>query len=190
MAYDEANEAEQLLKELAQYNYKQTKGKVERLTELLTPYIESEKRIQRRKEDGVKFSPGIEIVKEALRVQNILNGINTMHSNAREEVKLRDRITQDLLHAIEFLDAKESELIDYAKDIKETRQMRREAKTFIDVSNPLVTFVNRNKSLLKELNNVVAEMHKLEKQALNKKYTPREKTCLEEAFNGLEIKQD
>lgn len=172
MNYEEFKETEQLLEELNQLNYKKVKPKIERLTELLADDLERERFKHYRKENKLKSSVDREIVKELVSVQNFLNGIQTMNKRAYEEVGYHDKVSVDLLHALEFSEEDES-LIEITSDLRDNRRMRREAKDFVELTKPVVHFMTRNKQAIKELNQIVGEVRDIESRLATRTYTPR-----------------
>lgn len=181
MTEEETLEIENLLNELLQYEYPQTKQRATRLKELLTPGLEAEKRKHYRARNNLKSSVDRDIVKEVATAQAMFNGISTMYRRAYDEVGYHDNATNDLLHALELLEDDE-ELVDYTRQLRDTRKMRREAKDFQEVVSPMVNFMNRNRKVIKEFNEAVEEMRRAEKKQENRSYTPRVKTEMELAF--------
>lgn len=185
MNYEEFKEAEQILEELNQFNYKKVKPKVERLTELLAEDLERERHRHYRVENKLKSSVDREIVKELVAVQNFLNGIQTMNKRAYEEVGHHDKATVDLLHALEFSEDNES-LDQFISDLRDNRRMRREAKDFVELTKPIVHFMTRNKQAIKELNQVVDEVRDIESKLATRTYTPRVLTDMKLALDKAE----
>lgn len=185
MNYEEYKETEQLLEELNQLNYKKVKPKIERLTELLADDLERERYKHYRKENKLKSSVDREIVKELVSVQNFLNGIQTMNKRAYEEVGYHDKVSIDLLHALEFSEDDES-LIEITSDLRDNRRMRREAKDFVELTKPVVHFMTRNKQAIKELNQIVGEVRDIESRLATRTYTPRVLTDMKLALDKAE----
>lgn len=189
MSYDEFKEIEELLEELNKLNYKKVKPKVERLTELLADGLERERYNNYRKENNLKSSVNREIVKELLSVQNFLNGIQTMNKRACEEVGYHDKASIDLLHALEFSEDNES-LDELTRDLRDNRRMRRGAKNFVELTNPIVHFITRNKQAIKELNQVVEEVRDVESRIASRKYTPRVLTDMKLALDKAKEEEE
>lgn len=181
MEKDELLEVEQLLNELSQYEYSQIKPRVARLREVLKPILDAERRKFYRSENNLKSSVDRDIVKEVVAAQGMLNGIRTMYKRAYEEVGFHDNATNDLLHALELLEGDE-ELVEYTKELRETRIMRREAKDFQEVVNPMVSFINKNAQVIKQFNEAVKEMESAKEIQERRTYKPRVKTEMEIAF--------
>ena len=119
-----------------------------------------------------------------------LKSITNFNKEATEELRVLDNETQDILHALEFLDNTEEEMVKLSQDLAEIRKNRRKAKSFIELSSYLVDFVEYNKTAVKNLvdvsTNTQACFGKLERRT----YTPREKTALAEAFEKLNKKEE
>lgn len=172
MPYEDWLEVEELLIELSQYEYKQVKPKVERIRKLFKPFMEGEHRKNYRLENKLKSSVDRDIVNEVRNAQSTLGGIPTMNKRAYDEVGYHDKVTNDLLHALELLEDDEK-LTEYTKQLRSTRQMRREAKDFHTVTQPMMSFINRNKKAIKEFNEAVVEMQEQKKKLDNRSYKPR-----------------
>lgn len=181
MDYESLVEVEQILDELSKYEYSQVKPRVNKLKELLKPGIEAERRRHYRVNNNLKSSVDRDIVQELTQAQNVINGVRTMNKRAYDEVGYHDKATNDLLHALELLDD-DSELVEYTKELRDTRKMRREAKDFLDVVNPVVTFVNRNPEAMKDLNKAIDDTRINKEKQANRTYTPRVKTEMEVAL--------
>lgn len=185
---DHYAEAEQLLDELSVYNYPAIKPKVKQLQDILKPKLESERRKKIRAELNLKSSVPHDMLKVARHNHQLLAGVQTMHKRARDEVNFYDRSTSDLLHALELFD-EDAELLAYTKDLKELRHMRREAKDFVELLAPLVSFASRHKDAIRDLRTAINDMEHIKNRMANRTYNPRERTDLEAAFrraNGVE----
>ena len=186
MAYEDWLEVEELLNELSQYEYKQVKPKIERIKELFKPFMEAEHRRNYRLENGLKSSVDRDIVREVSHAKGTLGGISTMNKRAYDEVGYHDKVTNDLLHALELLEGDE-QLAEYTKELRSTRQMRREAKDFHALTQPMMSFINRNRQAIKDFNEAVVEMQEQKKKLGNRAYKPR---VITELADELEAQTD
>lgn len=182
----DTGELDRLLTELEQYNYTFIKEKVDKIRKIVQPLMDKDKENSFKEARRIKYSWGN--FDPNSRTQQILSdfkAINTFHKEAQEELRVLDNETQDILHALEFLDNTEEDMVNFSQDLSEVRKNRRKAKSFIELSSYLVDFVEGNKtaisSLIKVATNTEACFGKLERR----KYTPREKTALAEAFEKL-----
>ena len=183
MSADEFIEVGELLDDLSKYNLSYVKPKVARIQDLMKPMIDNAHAQVEREELGLSSSiQDLDLLKEVRRTQNLLNGIETRIKNARGEISVYDRTIQDLLHALEFLDASDEELLEYAKELGKLQKLRRAAKEFIEMGSPLLRAVEKNKDFKLMLNESVEDMVQTDIRIKNRRYTPREKTTLEEAF--------
>lgn len=182
MEYEEIVEVEKLLEELSTYGYSQIKPRVARIKELLKSDLEGQKRSHYRLENKLKSSVDKDVVKEVSTAQATLSGIKTMYQRAYDEVGYHNNATSDLLHALELLDDDDL-LMAHATQLRETRQMRREAKDFQELMNPMVSFINHNGKAIKEFNEAVNEMRKIQEGMAGRRYTTRVKTDIQLAFD-------
>lgn len=181
MIYEEWVEVESLIKELQEYNYNQTKSRVDRIYDLLKPQIEAEKKKNYRDKNGIISNEDRDILKEVVAAQALLKSIKTLNENSFDEVGYHDKATGDLLHALELM-SDDDGLLDYTRELRATRRMRREAKDFRDITSPMVDFVNKNGAAIKDFNKAVQEMRNMQKITEKRDYYPRVKTELEVAF--------
>lgn len=184
-------ELDRLLTELEQYNYTFIKEKVDKIRTLVQPLMEKDKENAFKEARRIKYSWGNYDPNSRLQqTVSDLKAVTSYHKEATEELRVLDNETQDILHALEFLDNTEEEMVKLSQDLAEIRKNRRKAKSFIELSSYLVNFVENNKTAVKNLvdvsTNTQACFGKLERRS----YTPREKTALAEAFEKLNKKEE
>lgn len=187
MDYEKALEAEQLFNELGKYQYPYISEKVTALREYFQPIIDNEKDKQTKKKYKLRYSYGKASPREL--VQNALNAFSqsvALYEEANSNVEYCQRAIQDILHAMELLEASDKQLIEWARELKELRLIRREAKDFAELSQPLYQFAQKHKSIGKELGQIHGEVNKLYTKMDNRSYKVREKTSLAEAFEQAE----
>jgi hypothetical protein len=88
-----------------------------------------------------------------------------------------------LLHAFELTNPTDDDLIQLGKQVVELQKKRRQTKNFIEITEPLFNYVTNNRHVTKQLGKVHGEMLGIIKVQSNRKYTPKEKTSLQEAFD-------
>ena len=184
-------ELDRLLTELEQYNYTFIKEKVDKIRTIVQPLMNSDKDKEFRAVRKLKYSwGGVDPNSFIQATVTNLKSITNFNKEATEELRVLDNETQDILHALEFLDNTEEEMVKLSQDLSEIRKNRRKAKSFIELSSYLVGFVEYNKTAVKQLvdvsTNTQACFGKLERRT----YTPREKTALAEAFEKLNKKEE
>lgn len=184
-------ELDRLLTELEQYNYTFIKEKVDKIRTLVQPLMDKDKEKEFREARRLKYSwGGVDPNSFIQATVTNLKSITNFNKEATEELRVLDNETQDILHALEFLDNKEEEMVKLSQDLAEIRKNRRKAKSFIELSSYLVNFVENNKTAVKQLvdvsTNTQACFGKLERRS----YTPREKTALAKAFEKLNKKEE
>ena len=81
--------------------------------------------------------------------------------------------TQDILHKLELEDISYHEYARLSKVLKKVRIERRKAKDTIEQLGPLVTWVAQNNKVIKELEKVLGEMRKAEKNMCYRHYNPK-----------------
>ena len=98
--------------------------------------------------------------------------------------------TQDILHKLELEEITYHEYARLSKALKKVRIERRKAKDTIEQLGPLVTWVVQNNKVIKELERVLGEMRKVEKNMQYRHYNPKtnivKETLKEEGKNGAE----
>ncbi len=85
----------------------------------------------------------------------------------------KSKETQDILHKIELDDIKYHEYAKLAKALKSIRNERREAKNTKQQLEPLIGWVEGNQAVLRELERLLGELRKVEKNIKNAHYYPR-----------------
>lgn len=81
--------------------------------------------------------------------------------------------TQDILHKLELEENTYHEYARLSKTLKKVRIERRKAKDTIEQLGPLVTWVAQNSKIIKELEKVLGEMRKAEKNIQYRHYNPK-----------------
>ena len=186
MKTEDVERLDETLKELEKYNYSYIQSKVGTIRELLSPIIEAEKQKSFRVQRKLKYSWGsFDIVSRVQTMTNDLKSITKYHEEALEELRVYDNETQDILHALEFLENTDEEMKKMSEELAEIRKNRRKAKDFIELSTYLCDFADQNRQAVNKLaeasRNTKACFAKLERRT----YTPREKTALAVAFEKL-----
>jgi hypothetical protein len=190
---EEAYEAEAILENLVKSNiHKKTKEDLERLLELIVPIAEKERLKEYKENLGIKWSWGSFHPKNKLQdALNTLTSVVNHHQEAKLEEDVYEKETQDLLHALEITDPTDEQLLEYGRDLQILRQKRRNAKDFMEIAAPLFHYSTKNRHVIKELSQVLAEMNRITEGLENRTYKIREKTSLQEAFDraaGIEKK--
>ena len=81
--------------------------------------------------------------------------------------------TQDILHKLELEEITYHEYARLSKALKKVCIERRKAKDTIEQLGPLVTWVVQNNKVIKELERVLGEMRKVEKNMQYRHYNPK-----------------
>lgn len=81
--------------------------------------------------------------------------------------------TQDILHKLELEENTYHEYARLSKALKKVRIERRKAKDTIEQLNPLVNWSDQNLKTIKELERVLGEMRKVEKNMSYRHYNPK-----------------
>jgi len=182
MTREEAFEAETLLHAIS--HYKLSKKQVERVIEIFTPLFDNE----RDKEERDKYHlstayKNFHPKKEVSKTINALSSSKTMFTLATEDLKRLNGEEQDILHALELTDLSLEELTDLTAELKNIRILRRVTKNFLEIAQPLHEFATHNEKLLRELQSVAGKIQRAMDNVKNRKYSVREKTALQEAFD-------
>lgn len=183
MNRDEVFEVEQLLQEIGRL--KSTKQHVTRIQELMQPIFDNEREKAERDKHNLSTSyMNFNVKKEVSKAINALSSTKTMFSLASEDLKRLHGVEQDILHALELTDLSLEELTALTVELKEVRIMRRITKNFLEVANPLNDFAVHNEKLIKQLHQIAGTIQKSLSSIDNRKYSVREKTTLQDAFDS------
>ena len=108
-------------------------------------------------------------------MKNFFENINSLRKNLKKEIQKEDDITQDLLHELELASLNGVEIMQVAKQLKETRKERRKYKDELEKVNILKTFTDKynNKLIAGDIIKVLKELKTLEKNKNNRKYNAR-----------------
>ena len=91
------------------------------------------------------------------------------------EVKQKDRLTQDYLHKLELDGLNYKERAKVATQLAQCRQARRECKDTVEILEPLVTFLesDKGKNLYNLVREVLGKTRKVEERMKTRVYVPR-----------------
>ena len=78
-----------------------------------------------------------------ISMKNFFENINSLRKNLKKEIQKEDDITQDLLHELELASLNGVEIMQVAKQLKETRKERRKYKDELEKVNILKTFTDK-----------------------------------------------
>ncbi len=108
----------------------------------------------------------------------------------QEELQTLDRMEQDLLHIIEFLNFNAVEGYNLSDMLKETRQARRRIKNRLEERTSVKNLIGnyKTKGFQEQLKTVLSNVEGLDKKQSNRKYRLRELENLE-GFTKLIAKQ-
>ena len=90
-----------------------------------------------------------------------------------QEISDCDKAIEDLLHDIEFDNFYRTEGHHKARQIKEIRQRRREAKDLLRYTTPIRDFLRSNQKIRNELHKILAGFDYTEEMQKKRVYTPR-----------------
>lgn len=181
MTYDDIMEIESIVESLATRDVHSQE--LDRLKELLHPMIENEKHKKHKREKNLVTSYNNFIpLSETQRAITALNNSISFYEEAEKEIEIYQNETMDVLHALELTDLDDDEMHDLMEELRQARIYRRIAKNFKETVEPLYRYAMNNKQKIKELSKVYAEVEAITKNIKNRKYYPREKTALSEAF--------
>ena len=182
----EIEELDKVLIELEKYNYPYIQEKVSVVRAIVQPIITKQrdkafKKERRLNYSWANFDPNS-------RVQTMiteLKSVSVYHQEALDELKSYDNETQDILHALEFLDNTPEEMHQFSTQLSDIRKARRVAKNFLELSGYLCEFVDSNKGFIDKLNKVSINTQSCFDKLERRKYTPRELTALAVAFEKV-----
>lgn len=159
------------------------------IEEAMMPIIENEKMKQLKRNKNINFAyANFEPHREISKAIAALSNGAAYHKTATEEVRRRNLETTDIMHAIELTDPTDEQLLEFGRELKEITKYRRIAKNFIELSEPIIGFIEKHPAAFEDLKKVQSEIQKTENVIKNRTYTPREKTSMEVAFESLNEK--
>lgn len=94
---------------------------------------------------------------------------------AQADEKESNDETQDILHSLELEKHEYKEYAKLGKELKAIRQYRRKAKDTIELTWPIVEWIEQHKSEIKSLENLLGVVRKAEKKMDNRIYIPKSK---------------
>ncbi len=112
-------------------------------------------------------------IKYSKYIENFLNFIRDselIYKEAYEKVHEMDKLTQDYLHDIELGGFDYKGRAKIATKLKHARQIRRVNKDITIPLEPLRDWVNTHKSTINELQQLLGQIRKEEKNLVNRKY--------------------
>ena len=112
----------------------------------------------------VKYSQYLENFLDFIRESELI------YKEAYEKVHEMDKLTQDYLHDIELGGFDYKGRAKIATKLKDARQIRRVNKDITIPLEPLRDWVNTHKSTINELQQLLGQIRKEEKNLMNRKY--------------------
>lgn len=97
-----------------------------------------------------------------------------MHMAIADEQEANSK-TQDILHSLELEDHTYHEHAALAKELRTIRKDRRKAKDAMAVYQPIIDWIEANRSTLKGMEQLLGAVRKAEKSTGDRIYTPRTK---------------
>lgn len=82
-------------------------------------------------------------------------------------------MTQDILHSLELDDNNYHDSAKLARTLTEVRQQRRDAKDTMTITDPIISWVAENKTVLKSLERLLGDIRKAEHSTEGRCYIPR-----------------
>ncbi len=95
------------------------------------------------------------------------------HNIAAADEKETDDATQDILHAVEFGTYNHRKTASLAKKLREVRRKRRQAKETVEISAPVIEWLQENGNTVKSLERLLGEVRKAERRVQGRVYSPR-----------------
>ena len=121
--------------------------------------------------------------KEVIKIANCSNELNAFLSFLRtceESNRLAilaendiDRQTQDILHNIELNENSQYDYICQGFTLRDIRRKRRKAKDIKESTAPICNWMKDNRKVISDLERLLGDVRKQEKQAQNRSYTNR-----------------
>lgn len=84
-----------------------------------------------------------------------------------------DRQTQDILHNIDLNENSQYDYICQGFTLRDIRRKRRKAKDMKEATAPICSWMKENRKVISDLERLLGDVRKQEKQAQNRSYTNR-----------------
>lgn len=94
---------------------------------------------------------------------------------AQAEEQDANSATQDILHSLELEEHDYRDFARLSKELRGVRQTRRRAKDAMSVLEPVLSWAEGNRTVVKSLERLLGDVRKAEKSTENRIYTPRTK---------------
>lgn len=104
---------------------------------------------------------------------NLLASAPTSYKYMSDKMEEQDKLTQDILHALELENLSYKECAKLATQLKKVRRSRRGYKDSVEELEPIVSFVENNKRFVDALRQCLGEVRKQEKYHSKRRYFPR-----------------
>ena len=117
--------------------------------------------------DAVKYSKGLEAFLAYLR------DMEERSRMAQADRTEAEAASQDIFHAFELWENDADSCVRLGWKLREVRRKRRSAKDTLEQAGPLVAWIRENHAVIKELEQVLGNIRKMERQAENRVYIPR-----------------
>lgn len=95
------------------------------------------------------------------------------HRMAEADRAEADAATQDILHALELGQHGRTDRARLALKLREVRRQRRRAKDTLARTGPVAAWARENQKTVKDLERLLGEVRKAERQTANRAYAPR-----------------
>lgn len=102
-----------------------------------------------------------------------LRNTQSQYRMAEAEAREADDTTQDILHSLELGEHSYHEYAQLSKQLKKVREQRRRGKDTAVVTAQIVDWAEKNASVIKDLEKLLGEVRKCEKNFSNRLYTPK-----------------
>lgn len=118
----------------------------------------------------------IEIVNCSTELNAFLSFLRTCEESNRLAILTEndmDRQTQDILHNIELNENSQYDYICQGFTLRDIRRKRRKAKDIKEATAPICSWMKENRKVISDLERLLGDVRKQEKQAQNRSYTNR-----------------
>lgn len=105
---------------------------------------------------------------------NFIDDCEKFLGPTQDRIKYYEKYQNDIEHKIELDDSlKYHDYAKLAKELKEVRKNRRIAKDELDIIQPIVAYVEKNRGAINQLKQTLGEVRKVEKYQENRVYYNR-----------------
>lgn len=123
------------------------------------------------------------VIESLLHIREIVQKVT---SQSREEISYREDEFNDLSHLLEFGKLNAVELTQAAKQLIESRKVRRDAKNQNELLSPLCEYINKNTAFFNGLESINIDIQKMKRTQTARSYKVRVREDLKDKLENAQ----